>query len=246
MTQQPYPLSGFIKETDNSSVVSSSITVTVKLHNKRLGKSTTGTYNPTTGAYIVDAANIVGDYIDGDNITVDVTAANRVVQYRTTINTTNGFEEKNLTFIYNDIIGLLVNILSDNWDRSTTDSIKPLIKNITEEKIPDLENNDYVLLYEINETKDSFAIGGNAWQQKPVTSLDIRTTFKNEGLNDQTDVRVHGIKMRTEVERIINSIVGGTANFIRFLHIRTRDLSDKSRGQSRFVMDVEPTRIKAS
>ena len=239
---QPYPVSGFIKDVDNSSVVSSSVTVTVKLYNKRLGKSATGTYNSTTGAYIVDAAE-TGEYVNGDNITIDIKAGNRAVQYRTTINTTLGFEEKNLTLVYFDIIGLLVDNLDTNWDKSTTDNIKPTIANITEHKILDFENNDYVLLYELNENKTPFAIGGKSWQQKPVTSIDIKTSYKN---NPFTEVRDHSIKMRQEVERIIDSIVGGNANFIRFLHVRTRDLSDKNRGLARYVLDIEPTRIKAS
>ncbi len=124
----PYPVSGYLKDVDKSSIVSSAV---IRLFNKNQGTSTpasgngAGTYDSTTGAYIVDLAQ-AGSYDDGDTITLDITSGNKSVQYRTTVNVARGMEElSDLNLQYHDVLGLIVDLLIDIWDKSTTDNILP-------------------------------------------------------------------------------------------------------------------------
>lgn len=241
----PYPVSGYLKDVDKSSIVSSA---TIRLFNKTKGISTpasgdgAGTYNSTTGAYIVDLAQ-AGSYDDGDVITLDITSGNKSIQYRTTVNLTRGMEEvSTLNLGYYDVLGLIVDLLTDLWDKSTTDNILPTIDRVLNYKGIsgyDFANNDYILCYELNENIRPFGLGASKWEHKPPVSVDIRTTFKG---NPMDEVRGHLIKMQEEFLRIIKSKVGGHGNFGRILPVRKRDLSDKSVGRGRLVFDVELTK----
>ncbi len=244
MTIIPYPISGFLKNVDKSSIVSSAV---IRLFNKDKGTSTpgtgTGTYNSTTGAYIVDLAQ-AGAYDDGDTITLDITSRNKIIQYRTTVNLARGMEEvSDLNLQYNDNLGPIVDLLTDNWDKSTTDNILPSmakIMNYKEISGFDFANNDYILCYELNENMLAYGLGATKWKHIMPVSIDIRTTFKNKPMDE---VRGHLIKIQEETLRVLKSKAGGYANLAWIRPIRKKDLSDKSVGRGRMVIDCELLKI---
>lgn len=242
----PYPLSGYLRDINKSSIVSSAV---IMLFNKNQETSTpasgtgAGTYDSTTGAYIVDLAQ-AGSYDDGDTITLDITSGNKSIQYRTTVNLARGMEEvSTLNLQYNDVLGLIVDLLKDIWDKSTTDNIIPTIDMVLNYKGIsgyDFANNDYILCYELNENLVPFGLGVTKWKHTIPVSIDIRTTFK---ANPMDKVRGHLIKMQEETLRVLKSKAGGYANMAWIRPIRKRDLSDKSVGRGRMVIDCELLKI---
>ena len=127
-------------------------------------------------------------------------------------------------------------ILDANWNNSNTDSITPVIEPIVEHKTIDLANNDYILLYEIDEGIDPFGIGAQEWAHDKIFALDIRTTYKRAAI---PDIRAHLEKIKDEVLRIIKANVADPdANHHLLLPKRKKDLSDKSIGLGRMVIDT--------
>lgn len=135
-----------------------------------------------------------------------------------------------------DVLTTIVNILTNNWNSSNTDGITPIIGKIFDYKRIDLASNDYVLCYEVDETHEPFGLGGEKWATVNDVSIDIRTTYK--GSMNLSEARAHAIKMADEVKRILKSkIKNPDSNFQLLLLARKLDLSDKSVGMWRMVID---------
>ncbi len=231
MPQMPYPYSGIVYDDDGLTVIEGA---TVTAYDKNTGTKTPPDITDANGGYVVDLANMTSDYTLADNITVEAVYGNKIKQYRTIV-LESGEEEHNFTLEYSDAIGVIIDLLNDNWDKSTTDNIKPVIDRIFNRKIQDLENNDYLLLYELGETIDPFNIGGTTFQEITGISIDARTSNKIDSISG---VRGHVIKMREEVKRILKANLQDPAlPFQLLIPRRVRDLSDKSVGLGRVVMD---------
>lgn len=180
-------------------------------------------------------ANMNEAYTQGDNITIEAVKENKIIQTRTTI---SGDDQTiSVTLEYNDALGVVEDLLNDNWDKSTTDNIKPVIGKIVDNKIIDLDNNDSILLYEISETDEPFGLGGTRFKEITGISVDVRTTNKIAAI---TEVRNHLFKMREEVKRITKANLEDPARPFQLLIPRTvRDLSNKSVGLGRCVLDYD-------
>jgi len=87
MPQIPHPISGTIKDTDDSTVVSGA---TVTVYDKDAGGSSSDTTD-ANGSYIVDLANLTNlqgvsvSYTQGNTITVEAVSGNKIKQYRLTV-----------------------------------------------------------------------------------------------------------------------------------------------------------------
>ena len=128
-------------------------------------------------------------------------------------------------------------VLSTNWLSANTDNITPTFDIIVNQKILDLANNDYILLYFINTPVQPYGMGGTSWFENNMISIDIRTTYKNAAI---TDIRAHAIKLRDEVKRIIKTNISYPSSTIQLMLIeRIMDLSDKNIGIARFVFNVQ-------
>ena len=235
MVTIPHPVSGTILDTDGVTALSGA---TVTLYNREDESTTTDTTN-SSGAYVVDAANLKNSqgvlvvFTDGDNIVVEAVKGNKVIQTKTTI---SGDEQTvNMTIEYTDALGVVLDQLDTNWQKERTDLIKPVIDRISHRKQLDYSNDDYLLLYEISETDDPFSIGGTQFTEITGISVDVRTANKVTTIQG---ARPHLMKMRTEVKRILKAALPNPGKPFRILvPRRVKDLSDKSTGLGRVVMD---------
>ena len=236
MPVSPYAISGKVYDTDNSTVVSGA---TVTAWNERTGKklTTTDTSNDS-GDYIIDLANFPDhDYENADAVTVQASKGNKIIQYRTTIDTDVGYEEKDLYLEYSDPLGLMIDMMDDNWDKSTTDGISPTVGRIFDYKELDMANNDYILVYSYDEGFAAFDISATSFHQQPFISLDIRTTFKT---NPISLMRGHLSRMKDEVYRILKANIKDPGYTYRLLKpVRVRDMTDKRIGMGRIIIDIE-------
>jgi len=236
MPSQPYAITGKVYDTDGSTVVSGA---SIQAWNKRTGKplSEAETTN-SNGDYILDLSNFPdSNFQNGDNITVEATSGNKRVQYRTTVDTSVGFETKNLTLLYLDPLSVMIDIMDDNWDKGTTDGIKPIVGKIFDYKELDMANQDYILLYSPDEGLDAFDISATSFHEQPYISMDMRTTFKRAVLSD---VRTHLMRMKRELYRIIKANIRDPGNTYRLLKPRrNKDLTDKRIGMGRIIFDLE-------
>ena len=129
-----------------------------------------------------------------------------------------------------DAVSIIKTLLSNGWTSSNTDSITPTFDLITNQKQLDLRNNDYVLLYYLNEDVRPFGIGGQTWDEEEMVTIDIRTAYTGAALKS---VRDHLIKVKDEVKRIIKSKVANPdASYQLLKLVRTKDLTDKHRSVS--------------
>lgn len=135
-----------------------------------------------------------------------------------------------------DVLQTAKSILTNDWNSVNTDDILPIIGEIVHYKMLDLANNDYVLLYIMEEPIDPFGIGAQEWAHLPTVSIDIRTTYKRTAI---PNIRAHLIKIKEEVIRIIKSKVANPdSDYQLAVPRRLRDLSDKSIGIGRMVVDI--------
>ncbi len=239
MPVQPHPISGIILDIDNSTPLEGA---TVKVYDREKSASVTVIeLTDSNGIYILDVTNIknesgIGvDYDPGDNIVIEATKGDKIVQEKTTI--IGDAQTVNLTIAYNDALGVMIGLLNDNWQKERTDNIKPTIGKIFEYKELDFENNDYVLVYETSEIDGAWGIGGESFKEFTTVSMDTRTTKKRAAI---ADVRPHLFKMREEIKRIVKSKIAKPARPFQLLEQKAaKDLSDKFTGIGRCVIDIE-------
>lgn len=135
-----------------------------------------------------------------------------------------------------DQLQTLKTLLENNWISGNTDDITPTVKVIMDVKTIDAANGDFILLYEIDEGIEPFGVGAQEWAHDRISSVDIRTTYKRSAI---PDIRAHLIKMKDEVFRIFKANVSDpdVDNHILWMK-RKKDLSDKSIGIGRIVIDT--------
>lgn len=99
MVNSPYPISGVVYDTDNSSVAAS---INMIAYNQRTAESITATTN-ALGEYVLDLANLTSGYDSGDVIFVSAYSDYRSIDYRTTTSAgddVGGSESKNLYLMW--------------------------------------------------------------------------------------------------------------------------------------------------
>ncbi len=135
-----------------------------------------------------------------------------------------------------DQLQTLKTLLDNGWVSGNTDDITPKVRIITQVKTINAVNDDFILLYELDEGVDPFGLGAQEWAHDRISSIDIRTTYKRAAI---TDIRAHLIKIKDEVFRILKASVDNPDADNQLLLIRRRkDLSDKSIGIGRMVFDT--------
>ena len=241
ITENPYPVSGIIKDVDNSTVLKDVI-VTAYNETKNEEITVTSTTN-SSGEYTLDLANFPTDYENGDTIILKATKSgtDKIKEYRFTIDTGEGSEEKNLTLTYYDALGLIKELLSDNWERGNTDLKKPAFYKVFDIKridISTLGNQDIIIFYEqlVINTKNS--IGTLTKNMKIPVVIDIRSTIS----------RIHLLKVRNEIDRLIGQNIINPVEGWNILDNDSgwKDLSDKSKNLWRFIMFVEVEKLNMS
>lgn len=121
----------------------------------------------------------------------------------------------------------ITDLLSDNWNSTNTGGVTPIIDTIINRKNIDLSKGDFILTYNTGAgpvTHSAIKTFDNTW----TVSIDIRTILK-------TKFELYD----TEVKRIIKSkYLSPATGFDRLYIVRDQDLSDRTRGICRKVIDV--------
>lgn len=118
-------------------------------------------------------------------------------------------------------------LLSDNWNSSNTGDVTPTIDVITNREKIDLKKDHFILLYNTGAgpvTHSAIKTFDHSW----TISIDLRTmVYAKYNL------------FRAEIRRIIEGkYILPATGYHRLYMIRDNDLSDKSRGMYRRVIDV--------
>lgn len=122
-----------------------------------------------------------------------------------------------------------------SWTSSNTDNIKPEIGPVFNYKRVDTRYNDYVLVYATTHNENPASIGYSQIDYKDVVSIDIRTSYGNT----LTAGRAHLIKLRDEARRLMYASKTTLGGYRQVKILNVQDLSDKSIGLWRMVVDVE-------
>ena len=143
-----------------------------------------------------------------------------------------------------DILGLVVSLLDTNWNAGNTDGLKPSIKKIMlADKTLDLQISDQVLVYAIDYLTAPAGLGATQKATTDDISIDIRVA----GSDQETQGRTHAVKVRDEVERILDSsILNPFSGYDLLTPMSVKDFSDKFKSLHRFVFDVKIQRISTA
>ena len=122
---------------------------------------------------------------------------------------------------------IITALLSDNWNSSNTGGVTPIIDTIINRKNIDLTKGDFILTYNTGAgpvTHSAIKTFDHIW----TISIDIRTILKTK-----LDLHV------AEVKRIIKAnYIQPSTGHDRLYLVRDQDLSDRTRGICRRVIDV--------
>lgn len=233
MSRTPYPISGEIKDPDQSTLSENTI---VTFYNETKGEETTQTATTNeSGEYTLDLANATTEYENGDIIVIKATKGEKLKRFRFTLDTSTGYYEKNLTLSYIDIIGLFKDIITDGWQKGNTDLKTPKIVKILDYKRPEistLDNETWILIYELTTLPQKNSIGTLTRRLKHIVTLDIRSIISHS----------HALSVRNEVDRVLGTKLINPVEGYDILNLDInawKDLSDKNRKSYRFLMDVE-------
>jgi hypothetical protein len=122
---------------------------------------------------------------------------------------------------------IITALLSDNWNSSNTGGVTPIIDTIVNRGNVDVRQGDFILTY--NTGSGSITHSGiKTFDHTWTISIDIRSILKT-----RFDLHV------AEVKRIIESkYISPAVGYARLYMVRDQDLSDRTRGLSRRVIDV--------
>lgn len=237
MPSSSYPISGVIKDIDNSTLLSG---VTVTAYNDTTDEeiSITSTTN-SVGEYSLDLANLVSGYSNGDYVVLKATSGDKIQQYGFTV-TSTGYEEHNLVMTYQDVLSLIKGLLDTYWRAGHCDLKTPTIAKVFDVKRLELNtqgNKNYIVLYERPSIPKENALGGLSKELTCKCVIDIR------GM----DNRETTIKIRNEVDRILGYKIINPCYGWDILHpdYEWTDLSDKSRFLWRYTMSVDAVKLNS-
>lgn len=134
-----------------------------------------------------------------------------------------------------EAVGVIVDLLNDNWINSNTNDVKPTISQITDEKRVDLNSADFVLCWEENLQNAPAGIDGNVNKYENVVVVIDMRTMRTSGADT---IRAHGHNIRNEVGRILDKNMENPD--VDWNHMDPdfgddRNLSDKTRGMYRVL-----------
>ena len=136
---------------------------------------------------------------------------------------------------YSEGINLVIDVLTENWNRGNTDGIKPVIIDVADVspetgKRLDMRNRDYVIVFETAHNEET-----------PELLYDFVTTRINITLDARTmRSRKQQQLMENEIRRIIhNKRKGDGTNMDRLVYKTRTDLSDRTKLLFRTTFQVE-------
>jgi hypothetical protein len=122
---------------------------------------------------------------------------------------------------------IITALLSDNWNSSNTGGVTPIIDTIVNRGNVDVRQGDFILTYNTGAGPITHS-GIKTFDYTWTISIDIRSILKT-----RFDLHI------AEVKRIIESkYISPAVGYDRLYMVRDQDLSDRTRGVSRRVIDV--------
>ena len=136
---------------------------------------------------------------------------------------------------FSEGINLVIDVLTENWNRGNTDGIKPVIIDVADVspetgKRLDMRNRDYVIVFETAHNEET-----------PELLYDFVTTRINITLDARTmRSRKQQQLMENEIRRIIHTKrKGDGTNMDRLVYKTRTDLSDRTKILFRTTFQVE-------
>lgn len=240
ITRIPYPCSGVITEPNKTTLCESAV---VTAYNETKGEELNNTVTTNSaGEYIFDLCNLTTEYSNGDIIVLKATKGDKLKRYRFTVDTSVGYEEKNLILSYIDVLGLVKDLLTDGWQKGNTNNKTPKVIKIFDYKRQDistLDNETWLSLYEVITLPERNSIGDLTRKLKHIVTVDIRSKVSRE----------HAISVRNETDRIFGQNIIEAVEGYNIINPDGRswkDLSDKLKNMQRFIMDIEIEKLNMS
>ncbi len=144
-----------------------------------------------------------------------------------------------------DPLVTIVNLITNNYDISATDSVQPVISKIYEKPL-DKEpqpGQDLIYVYADPTNLNSVGIGNNAAAQVvEIVKIDLRMRSKNDTQQNKV-IDSHARKVRDQVLKILYSNITSPGDNFDTIdpQIEVTDLSNGSRGIFRYILKVRLT-----
>ena len=133
---------------------------------------------------------------------------------------------------YDDPLVYMKEYLKNNWNSANTDGFVPGIYTVGEKDRLDLRRDKGgIIVYSVNHQNIVNSIGELSKQTEDQLAIDMRSTHS----------RAHAIKIRKEVERLIDINLTPEDDYSSMDHEDWQDLSDASTNFWRFVMHAKLT-----
>lgn len=234
--QEPYPIIGIVYDLDEATAVSG-VTVTIKNTNNETSSIT----SEADGSYSLDVANLTTDYSNGDKIILTATHGSsgqeKYKQYILTIDTSGEMGEiKDIILSYIDVLDRINRLLADNWTSINTDNETPTIDKIFNQKLLDLTSKSFIGTYWVDGITSPQGLSDLFKKILETVSIDIRCTIS----------RTRAIKLKDEVERILDANTKSITGYSIMTPRRVLDLSNRTSGLWRFVVDVDLKKLAVS
>lgn len=137
-----------------------------------------------------------------------------------------------------DIIGILKNVLSTQWNAANTDGRKPDIYRITEFNKVNLDDADFVSIAQMNYIPRNNAIGNLTKETEDNLQIKVASNW----LSSDVPGELHIIKMKEEIERIIETNSLDLENECGFLEITNiTDANNSSLKRWGYNMEIKET-----
>ena len=143
---------------------------------------------------------------------------------------------------WKESVEIMVDLFQDDWNRGNTSNYRPVVIDITttdpeKGKRLDLQNHDFVLLYETAHNEEA-----------PELFYDFVTTRVNMTVDVRTvKGRKHLQKLENEIRRLVHSKRKGDGiNFDRMVFKTRTDLSDRSKFMHRMTSQIEVVTLAES
>lgn len=245
MPNSPFPIGGKIYDIDR---VTPKSNVVISAYNETKDESlTVSSTTNSLGEYTLELANATTQWQVGDTIvlTAQATGSDKIRMVRFTIAVGETSHYRDMTLTYFDVLGLVKEILENNWKAGNTETITPKIEKRFYYKRTDFSaNNDWIFVYEpLDSEPEPNSIGDLTQSLRQYVAIDIRINGKG-----YSDGRKHSIKVRNEAGRILNSKIVEPCNGYNLIEPdrNWKDLSDKSNLLYRWLLQTEVTILNMS
>lgn len=104
-------------------------------------------------------------------------------------------------------------LIEDNWNASNSDSITPTVIKVYDRISVDASDTDFVLVYQLNYASKNAAVGTAIKSTTDSVAVEVRCGSYPRRTGTNATSRAHFIKVRDELERVIDSQVISVSDY---------------------------------